>query len=119
MKNELKLTITIFSACALLGCASHPEPIVDMKGVSQSKYKIDWKECKSYSEKIKIQEGSAKGAATGSVIGAATGTIRGDTEKNTGYGAIIGATRSGLNADKENQAVFKRCLRGRGYRVLN
>ena len=111
MKNGLKLTITIFSACALLGCASHPEPIVDMKGVSQSKYKIDWKECKSYSEKIKIQEGST--------IGAATETIRGDTEKNTGYGAIIGATRSGLNADKEKQAVFKRCLRGRGYRVLN
>ena len=65
MKNGLKLSITIFSACALLGCASHPEPIVDMKGVSQSKYKIDWKECKSYSEKIKTQEGSAKGAATG------------------------------------------------------
>ena len=119
MKNGLKLTITIFSACAFLGCASHPEPIVDMKGISQSKYEIDWKECKSYSEKIKIQEGSAKGAATGAVIGAATGTIRGDTEKNTGYGAIIGATRSGLNADKEKQAVFKRCLRGRGYRVLN
>ena len=101
MKNGLKLTITIFSTCALLGCASHPEPIVDMKGVSQSKYKIDWKECKSYSEKIKIQEGSA--------IGAATETIRGDTDRDISNMLLL----------KRIQVVFKRCLRGRGYRVLN
>lgn len=34
-------------------------------------------------------------------------------------GALIGGTRSGLDADRAKQRVFKRCLRGRGYRVLN
>ncbi len=34
-------------------------------------------------------------------------------------GAFIGAPRSGLDADRDKQRVFKRCLRGRGYRVLN
>jgi hypothetical protein len=33
--------------------------------------------------------------------------------------ALYGGTRSALDADRDKQAVFKRCLRGRGYRVLN
>ena len=40
-------------------------------------------------------------------------------DEGAAHGAIYGATRSGLDADEEKQMVFKRCLRGRGYRVLN
>ena len=40
-------------------------------------------------------------------------------DRGAGYGAIYGGTRSGLDADREKQMVFKRCMRGRGYRVLN
>ena len=104
---------------ALSGCAAHPDPIIDMRGVNEAQLDRDWEECRSYSEQVRIEQGVAKGAATGAVIGAATGAIGGGVGEGAGYGAIYGGTRSGLDADREKQMVFKRCLSGRGYRVLN
>ena len=101
------------------GCAAHPDPIIDMRGVNEAKLAQDWEECESYSEEISIGAGAAKGAAGGAVIGAASGAIGGGARDGAGYGAIYGATRSGLDADRDKQMVFKRCLRGRGYKVLN
>jgi outer membrane lipoprotein SlyB len=101
------------------GCAAHPDPIIDMKGVNESAMHLDWDECEGYSEQVIIAKGSAKGAAGGAVAGAATGAISGDVGAGAGYGAIWGATRSTIDADRDKQMVFKRCLRGRGYRVLN
>ena len=42
-----------------------------------------------------------------------------EVDEAAGLGAIFGGTRSGLEADREKQQVFKRCMRGRGYKVLN
>jgi hypothetical protein len=53
------------------------------------------------------------------VVGAATGAISGNAADGAGYGAIWGATSSGLDADETKQRVVKQCLRGRGYKVLN
>ena len=107
--------------CAILvtGCASHPDPIIDMQGVDESALEIDWAECEAYSEEVIIAKGAAKGAAGGAVAGAAAGAIGGNAESGAGYGAIWGATRSTIHGDREKQGVFKRCMRGRGYRVLN
>ena len=101
------------------GCAAQPDPIVDMKGVDPDKFALDWQECEAYSEEIVIAKGAAKGAATGAAVGAVAGAIDGDAEEGAAYGGLYGATRSGLKADRDQQMVFKRCLRGRGYRVLN
>lgn len=117
-----QMTNTLAGAAAfaiLAGCAAHPDPIVDMQGVNQSQLARDWEECEAYSEQIRIEKGAAKGVATGAVIGAAAGAVGGNAGEGAGYGAIYGGTRSGLDADREKQMVFKRCLRGRGYRVLN
>ena len=103
----------------LAGCAAHPDPIIDTKGVDQEQLAQDWDECESYTEEIAIEKGVAKGAATGTVVGGLAGAIDGDAGKGAGYGAIYGGTRSGLDADRQKQMVFKRCMRGRGYRVLN
>lgn len=107
------------AATAFAGCAAQPEPIVDTRGVSPAALERDRAECEGYSEQVRIVEGVARGAALGTVVGAATGAIGGDVAAVAGYGAIFGATRSGLGADRERQRVFKRCLSGRGYRVLN
>ncbi|MGI9248859.1 MAG: glycine zipper family protein [Woeseiaceae bacterium] len=115
-KNVLLLT---FLALAISGCAAHPDPIVDTKGVDPEALAKDWQECEAYSEQIMVSKGVAKGGATGAVVGAVGGAIDGDAGKGAGYGAVYGGTRSGLDADREKQNVFKRCLRGRGYRVLN
>lgn len=111
--------VSLIASLALGACAAHPDPIIDMQGVNEAKLATDWSQCEQYSEEIRIGTGAAKGAASGAVIGAATGAISGDAGGGAGYGAIYGATRSGLNADRDKQNVFKRCLRGRGYRVLN
>ncbi len=113
-----KLTLLI-AAATLAGCAAHPDPIVDTKGVDPERLAQDWDECEAYSEQIKISKGAAKGAALGGAVGAAGGAIDDDAAEGAGYGALYGGTRSGLEADREKQQVFKRCLRGRGYRVLN
>ncbi len=114
-----KVGLPLLAATVIAGCAAHPEPIIDMQGVDERRLARDWEECEAYSEQIRIEKGAAKGAAGGAVVGAATGAISGDAADGAGYGAIFGATRSGLDADRERQTVFKRCLRGRGYRVLN
>ena len=103
----------------IAGCAAHPDPIVDMQGVNPDRLARDWDDCEGYSEEIKITKGIAKGTATGAGVGAIGGAINGDVGRAAANGALIGATRSGLDADRDKQMVFKRCLRGRGYRVLN
>lgn len=115
MRNlNLLLVVTAISACA-----AHPDPIVDMKGVDPEALAQDWRECESYSEEVVISQGVAKGSATGAAVGAIAGAIHGDVGEAAATGALYGGTRSGLDADRDKQMVFKRCLRGRGYRVLN
>ncbi len=117
--RELKLLLLLVILVAVAGCAAHPDPIVDMQGVNPNLLAQDWDDCEGYSEEIKITKGVAKGTATGAGVGAIGGAINGDVGRAAANGALFGATRSGLNADRDKQRVFKRCLRGRGYRVLN
>ena len=112
--------LTVLTALVVIGgCAAHPDPIIDMKGVNEAAMQADWAECEGYSEQVIIAKGTAKGATGGAVAGAAAGAISGDAGAGAGYGAIWGATRSTIDADRDKQMVFKRCMRGRGYRVLN
>jgi len=104
------------------GCAAHPDPIIDMKGVDLERYDQDWVECEAYTEEVIVAKGVAKGAGLGAAVGGAAGAVGGnstDVAEGAGWGALWGGTRSGLDADEMKQDVFKRCMRGRGYRVLN
>ncbi len=114
--NRALLAATLL---ALAACAAHPDPIIDRKGVDPNALARDWSECEAYTEEILISQGVLKGGATGAVVGALGGAIDGDAGRGAAGGALYGGTRSGLDADREKQKVFKRCLRGRGYRVLN
>ena len=111
MNKGTAAVTTAFCAILVSGCASHPDTIIDMQGVDESALGSDWADCQSYSDQVII--------ARGAVVGAAAGAISGNADSGAGYGAIWGATRSTLDGDREKQMVFKRCLRGRGYRVLN
>ena len=112
----------IAAATLVAGCAANPDPIIDMKGVDLDQYEEDWEECEAYTDEVLVAEGVAKGAGLGAAVGAAAGAIGGnssDVAEGAGLGALYGGTRSGLDADQMKQDVFKRCMRGRGYRVLN
>lgn len=116
-------TIPVLLGLAALaaGCAAHPDPIIDTKGEDPEMLAEDWDECEVYTEEISVAAGTAKGAGLGAVVGALTGSIGryGSASEGAAYGAIYGGTDSGLMADRDKQQVFKRCMRGRGYRVLN
>ena len=117
------LKFTAFGALALMavGCTTTDEIIIDTKGVDQDAMAQDWDECEGYSEEVSVARGTAKGASLGAAVGAAVGAIgsHGNIPEDAAYGAIYGGTDSGLKADRDKQQVFKRCMRGRGYRVLN
>ena len=119
MNGTLKTALTALILTAVAGCAAHPDPIVDMRGVDEATFERDWAECEAYSKEIDITEGVARGSAAGAAIGAIAGAIDGEADEGAGYGAVYGGARSGLDADRDRQRVFKRCLVGRGYRVLN
>jgi hypothetical protein len=104
MAGKIRSYAAVLIALALGGCAAHPDPIIDTKGVDPDRLAEDWEECEAYTEEILMAKGVGKGAALGEAAG---------------LGAIYGGTRSGLEADREKQKVFKNCMRGRGYRVLN
>ena len=115
------LVAIVIQATVAAGCAAHPDPIIDTKGVDPEALAQDWDECEVYSEEVVVAAGAAKGAAVGAAYGAAAGAIGkyGNVSEDAAYGALYGGTKSGLEADRDKQAVFKRCMRGRGYRVLN
>jgi hypothetical protein len=121
MPTIKRLLLPAAVAALVAGCAAHPDPIIDTKGVDPERLAEDWDECEAYTEEIIVAQGVGKGAAVGAAVGAATGAVssRRDVGEAAGVGAIYGGTRSGLDADREKQKVFKNCMRGRGYRVLN
>ena len=106
-------------AIALTACAANPKPIIDTKGVDPELYAQDMAECEVYTEEIIVAAGAAKGTAAGVAVGAAAGVVTGDVGRSAALGGISGGTRSALDADREQQHVWKNCMRGRGYRVLN
>ncbi len=115
-------TSWLIACCAFIaGCAAHPDPIIDTKGVDPEIMADDWSECEAYTGQVSVAAGTARGAGLGAAVGAAVGAIdgHGDVIEDAAYGALFGGTDSGLKADRDRQAVFKRCMRGRGYRVLN
>jgi hypothetical protein len=120
--DAIKSLILVCTAGLVAGCAAHPDPIIDMKGVDQEEFDQDWEECESYTDEVVMARGVAKGAGLGAAVGAVAGAIGGnssDVAEGAAVGGLYGGVDSGLEADREKQAVFKRCMLGRGYRVLN
>ncbi len=115
-----RLFVTAIAATLLAGCAANPDPIIDRKGVDPDALAQDWSECEQISKEVNVGEGAAKGAGLGAAVGTVAGAIGGgDKSEAAGFGALWGGTRSGLDAKREQSMVFKRCMKGRGYRVLN
>ena len=113
-----KVAIVII-VLVVAGCQSHPQPIIDTKGVNMANYEADLADCQVYADQVHIEQGVAKGAVAGGVVGGATGAVFGNAGKGAGVGAISGAARSAQIGEREKSQVLKNCLRGRGYRILN
>jgi hypothetical protein len=119
--NIGKIAFNGFLAAVLASCSAHPDPIIDTRGVTMTQYEEDLAECKGYAGQIDPATGMAKGAAAGAATGGAVGAIssRNDIGESAGIGAVLGISKSGIKAANDKEALVKRCLRYRGYRVLN
>ena len=96
--------------------------IVDQAGVDINAYNNDLYECRQYAGQINAGEDALSGALAGAIIGALVGAAidNSDTAKRTGgYGAILGGAEAGGDAVQTQETVVKKCLTGRGYKVLN
>jgi outer membrane lipoprotein SlyB len=113
--------LLVITALALSACSAHPDPIVDTTGVNMTVYAEDLEECKGFAGQIDPGTGMAKGAAAGAATGAAIGAISShrDIGESAGVGAVWGISKSGIKAANDKENVVKRCMRYRGYQVLN
>ena len=122
----------LLSFCLVSGCIANQsgsifntgsgKPIVDTKGVNMSQYELDLEECSTFSEDISTGKSIAKGAVTGAAVGAVIEAITEDVRSRRDaieVGAVSGGVQSGIRAVREKEQIVRRCLRGRGYKVLN
>ena len=79
--------------------------------------------CTGYlADEVEVGKQIVVGAASGTIIGAAAGAAARNSEtakRTAGVGAAVGTAKGTKHAIKQSNQVLKRCLRGRGYRVLN
>ena len=121
-----RLTISlIVSAVLLTACAgAEVRPIVDMSGVNEAHYEKDLAECQDYAKQATGMGGTAaKGAGAGAVVGGLLGLVTGSNTtgivQSAGAGAVIGGAGGAYKGNDSQEAVVKKCLVGRGYKVLN
>lgn len=116
----ISLTVLLLAACA----GADVRPIVDMKGVNEARYENDLAECQSYAKEASGMGGTAaKGAGAGAVVGGLLGLVTGgnrtEIAQAAGAGAVIGGAGGAYKGNESQEAIVKKCLAGRGYKVLN
>ena len=119
------LLIISISGCVANSSSSifeSSKPIIDTKGVDMSQYSTDLEECSNFSLDFYtgkfISKGDEYGSAVVAVIYAISDDVRGRRDAIE-VGAVSGGAKSGIRAVREKEQILKRCLRGRGYKVLN
>jgi outer membrane lipoprotein SlyB len=126
LESDVKFLLsTVLMLTAVSACTTTNEIIIDDRGVNMAKYEDDLAQCEVFSDQVAVGEKTARGAASGAAVGGAIGAVNegGHHGNGAGEGAAIGAISGGAKGMNEGQKqqvqVVKRCLRGRGYRVLN
>ena len=121
------LLLTLLCLLAITACSSIEDltgsnPIIDKQGVNLAQYNADLVQCEAYADQVAIAQKAGAGAVSGAVVGGVFGAVVGNSDtakKGAGIGAVGGGARGLGEGIHERERVIKRCLRGRGYRVLN
>jgi uncharacterized protein YcfJ len=127
LKRRLLCLAAALLAAGLAGCADTYQPIVDSQGTDRAAYERDLAECRELARRASPAGDVAKGGLVGGAIGAAVGAVVGALTGNVGRAAAIGAAggatggilRGGLRGGERQKRIIRRCLRGRGYQVLD
>lgn len=123
----MKKIVAIAAAAAILaGCAApmhQYRPLVDTDTTS-TQYQRDLEDCRAYAmTKPTAESAAAVGAVIGALAGVALLALSGGRDgwgnEMAGVGALIGGVEGYSKGADGQQGVVKRCLAGRGYRVLD
>ncbi len=125
----MKKTIYILTLLVVSTSFAFAEPVIDPASIkNQDKYYRDNAECQALAKDNKggvgsVAKDTAIGAGVGAGTGALLGAISGSTAKGLGIGAVVGGVAGGGTSIYKNHKtydeIYKNCMRGRGYRVLN
>lgn len=116
------LLLIMQTGCSSIEDVTGNKPIIDTKGVNLSRYEGDLTECQAYADEVQIARKAAAGTVSGAVIGGLLGAVWGNSDtaqRSAGVGAVGGGSKGVIQGVRERDRVIKRCLMGRGYRVLN
>ena len=124
MKFKTLAAVMLFSltACSSIEDVTGNTPIIYTQGVNLSRYEGDLAECRTYADEVQIAQKAAAGSVSGAVIGGLLGAVWGNSntaQRGAGVGAVSGGAKGVIGGVRERDRVIKRCLMGRGYRVLN
>ena len=129
MKNLLLITLT-FTFFTLLACQTYT-PVIDPASVDskkEGKYYKDQAECQALAKQSNPQTREvAKDTAIGAGVGAGTGALIGTITGGAGKGALLGTVIGGVvggakgvhQTEQGYQQVYRNCMIGRGWNVLN
>lgn len=124
-KDLFKLVAGCLLVSMITGCANtgaNYRPVVDTKGVDLNRYEADLGECQQYANQTAgAGQSAAAGAAAGAIFGAVLAAAAGGgaSRKSTaGVGAVTGAAGAAGQGENNQRNVIRRCLSGRGYKVL-
>ncbi|MCZ6527647.1 MAG: YMGG-like glycine zipper-containing protein [Thermodesulfobacteriota bacterium] len=126
--KKLLILIPMFALIAVLGCQTY-SPVIDPGSVqSGDRYYRDQAECRAIAKQgAPGWKDTAKDTAIGGGVGAGTGAligaIAGDAVKGLAFGAVIGGVAGGAkgiyDSEKGYEQIYRNCMTGRGYNVLN
>ena len=126
--KKLLIIIPMFSVIALLGCQTYT-PVIDPGSVqSGDRYYRDQAECRAIAKQgapgwKDTAKDTALGGGVGAGPGALIGAIAGDAVKGLAFGAVIGGVAGGAkgiyDSEKGYEQIYRNCMTGRGYNVLN
>ena len=124
--QDTRITLYPISGSVLLTASAGAEvrPIVDIKGVNEARYVKDLAECQGYAKEASgMGSSAAKSAGAGAVVGGLLGLVTGGNTTGivqaAGAGAVISGAGGAYKGNESQEAVLKKCLLGRGYKVLN
>ena len=120
----IKQLIAAATITSLMGCAAISAPVVDLKQSPGKNYSQDLAECQDLSKQaMGATESAGIGAAAGGVLLGILALVLGGNgtiiAQSFGAGAVGGAAGGAFDGAANEMAITKKCLSGRGYRVLN
>lgn len=120
MKRFIVIACVFLTACA----GATYRPMVDTQGMDMNRYESDLAACQQYAGQV---SGAATQAAVGAAIGAGLSALlagvgggrnRFDMGATARIGAVGGAVAGAGQGETDQRNIIRRCLAGRGYRVL-